>query len=183
MRQVYQNAWTREEDDLLTPHLCTGLSSAEFAAIAAKINRTWCAVEGRFYQLKRGAGLIKPRPAKQPQPAPKAPSNRGQPFTQEDDAKIIEWHEAKGLGFTEIGRRLGRDVDTIRHRYDRLAAGQARRPVIVHRKCLTCDVVFGYDRSDGVPLFMCGGCRPRSGSPYAPGGDGTTGGRVGRPMR
>lgn len=183
MRQTQQNVWTAQEDDLLAPHLRTGMSQARFIEIAKQIGRTWRAVEGRFYVLKRGAGLVKPRRTKQPQDAPKPPSNSGQPFAQEDDAKILEWHDGEGLGFTEIGRRLGRDVDSIRHRYDRLSAGQARRPVIVHRNCLKCGVVFGYDRCDGVPLFMCSGCRVYSGSPYAPGGYGNSGGRVGRPMR
>ena len=48
-----------EEDALLTPHLAHGMDAAEFAAIAARLNRTWRAVEGRFYVLKKAAGLTK----------------------------------------------------------------------------------------------------------------------------
>lgn len=182
MRQVYSNAWRAEEDALLTPHLASGMGAAELAAIAARLNRTWRAVEGRFYMFKKAAGLTKAQRRKA-EPAVKTfalPANGGRPFTPGEDRIIIAMRDDRGATFQDIARNLKRDVNVVRLRYTQLVSGEVRPRVIVKRACLCCRVSFEYDRSDGVPLFLCASCRSASVSPYAAGAAGDTGRRAPR---
>lgn len=92
-----------------------------------------------------------------------------------------------------LAKRLNRSFSAVESRIKKLrkAAGirkqeprpRAQRPprverranaVWVSRGCLRCEVTFTYDRSDGVPLFLCDNCRRHSVSPMA-GGEGSTG--------
>ena len=176
MRQVYSNAWRAEEDALLTPHLATGIGTAELAALADRLNRTFRAVEGRFYVLKKAAGLTKQR--RKAKPVVKTftpPANGGRPFTPGEDRIIIAMRDDRYATFQDIGRTLKRGSDVVRRRYELLINDAVRPRVIAKRDCLRCRVSFEYDRSDGVPLFLCASCRSASVSPYAPGAAGDAG--------
>ena len=176
MRQVISSIWTAEQDAHLTPHLHSSMGQKQFTEIAVKLNRTWRAVEGRFYALKKAAGLTTAH-NKQKKPAPplKPPANGGRPFTPVEDRIIVELRDEIGATWQDIATALKRTDDTVRHRYDLLLNNEIRPRIIAKRDCLSCGVVFEYDRSDGVPLFRCNACRTDSGSPYAPGGFGSNG--------
>lgn len=172
------NAWSAEEDALLSRQLDPKLSAGELREIAARINRSFDAVDTRYRTLRRAAGVtIKAKRAERK--IGTGPANGKRAFTREEDTEILRLRDEEYMPFPAIARTLNRDTNTIVRRYEALDAGTVTpTPVVVKRSCLKCDVRFSYDRADGVPLFMCSSCRSRSGSPYEPGGMGTSGRRV-----
>lgn len=63
------------------------------------------------------------------------------PWSAQDDAAVLYFRDEKGLGWTVIGRRLGREAKDISLRYDyldRLQARKERKEAESIRKCHLC---------------------------------------------